>query len=635
MKTKLRLLKLIISGESYKRTLNIDESLIIIRGDGFSGKSLVLNLIAYCLGGKTKIIDLDVQKELNDYCDEVFLELKAGDSIYTINRNLKHNKNTINIYLCGYDEHKEYSPWRKKEDEANDFFAEQFQIPLHTILRKKSGSKDLNQEKISFRDYMRYIFIHQGELGTNQFLKNNNTFVSGKNKEVFKIINDLVIPDLENIDKDIQIKQNELNKIEKINSGLEDYLYNREATELVQLSANRESYSRKIDELRKKKKQLINQNNKDDSRVFSSLKNDIKEIDELSFKINEEIRRLDLLIKNKKLLLEDYSDEKEKLDATLEAMKKIKIAEQSERCPLCQTIIKVKQESFETNEDIERALNQIENKIETLQDLVSIDMEKMKDYKIEFNKMNEKRKIYIEALNEYKKNIEVPYLPEIESINLLIRDITEERNKVNSLIDIHNEMDKNTRDISKLNNDLEKLKKKKKEFTKLQKREEDILDNLNKKYRNLMFRFNFTNTQEDGCYINKETYLPYYKGISVLKHTSGCLLLCMQIAYLGALLELNNEEDNNCHPGLLMLDTVSNNIGTNTESEDSIDPETYQELFKYLVELSEKNQIFIIDNTPPKVEVPKKEFVFRRVSEKNPLSGLIDESKNEMKIEEK
>jgi len=35
-----------------------------------------------------------------------------------------------------------------------------------------------------------------------------------------------------------------------------------------------------------------------------------------------------------------------------------------------------------------------------------------------------------------------------------------------------------------------------------------------------------------------------------------------------------------------------------------------------------------------KVDVPKKEFVFRRVSKKEPLSGLIDESKNEMQVEE-
>lgn len=634
MKTRLRLLRLIISGKNYKRTLDIDESLIIIKGDGFSGKSLVLNLIAYCLGSKSDIIDLSVQTELAEYCDEVFLELRAGDKIYTINRNLKVDKNLISIYLCGFDEHQEYSPWRKKVEEANDFFAEQFQIPLHSILRKKSGSNDLNQEKISFRDFMRFVFVHQGELGTNQFLQNNNTFVSGKNKEVFKIINDLVITDLEDINNEIQIKQNEYNKLEKINSGLEEYLLNREVMDLLKLTANREEYTKKIEALNLEKKELLKKNKNDNSKVFSDLKNDIKEIDESLFEINEDIRILALSTTNKELLLHDYFEEKEKLEATLEAMKKIKISEQSERCPLCHTIIEVEQENHESNEDIEKALNQMEDKINTLQNLLLIDREKLTIDNGKINRINEKRKIYVTALNEYKKNMEVPYLSEIESINSLIKDITEERNKINSFIDIHNEIESNSTQIVRLDGQLDILNKKKNELMKLQKREENILTVLNKKYRTLMYRFKFTSIQEDKCFISSDNYLPYYNGISVLKHTSGCLLLCMQIAYLGAILELNIEDENNCHPALLMLDTVSNNIGTNKESEDSIDPETYIELFKYLVETSKNNQVFIIDNTPPKVNEPNKEFVLRRVNDGEPLCGLIDQSKNEIKNED-
>lgn len=635
MKTRLRLLRLIISGTTYKRTLNIDESLIIIKGDGFSGKSLVLNLIAYCLGSKHETIDLSVQTELAEYCDEVFLELRAGEKVYTINRNLKTNRNIINIYLCKFDEHNEYSPWKKKVEEANEFFAEQFQIPLHFILRKKSGSNDLNQEKISFRDFMRFMFIRQGELGTNQFLQNNNTFLSGKNKEVFKIINDLVITDLEEINKEIQIKQNEHNKLDKINDGLEEYLLNREAIKLDKLTDVRDEYSDNVDTLNKNKKELINRNRNDNLTVFSDLKNDIKIFDEIIFDKNENIRILEFSIKNKEILLQDYFAEKEKLEATLEAIKKIKISEHSERCPLCHTVVEVKQENSETNEDIEKALNQIQDKIETLQTLIEIDNQKIVTERSNSRKIGEKRKIYVTALNEYKNNMQVPYLSEIESINSLIKDITEERNKINSFIDIHHEIDNNASKIVRLSGQLETLNKKKNELLKLQKREDDILSVLNKKYRKLMLRFNFTSIQEDKCYISKDNYLPYYNGISVLKHTSGCLLLCMQIAYLGSILELNVEEENNCHPGLIMLDTVSNNIGTNVDSSDSIDPETYSELFKYLVEISKDNQVFIIDNTPPKVTVMNREFVFRRVNDDESLRGLIDMSKNEIKPKDK
>lgn len=631
MKTRLRLKKLVISGETYKRTLDIDESLIIIRGDGFSGKSLVLNLIAYCLGGKSEIIDLSVQKELASYCDEVFLELTAGDKIFTINRHLKSDKNIISIYLCNYNEHEEYSPWRKKVEKANDFFAEEFQIPLHYILRKKSGSKDLNQEKISFRDFMRFIFVHQGELGTNQFLKHNNTFISGKNKEVFKIINDLIIPDLEEIDKELQINQNEFNKIEQIKSGLEEYLNKRESEVLCELISNKDNIQKNIDKLNRQKKEIIKNNKNSKSEVYSDLKRDIQKIDEIVYENANNTKILNLSMTNKEVLLQDYRDEHLKLMATLEAMKKIKISNHKERCPLCHTIVASDNNVEDSNEDIEKAINQLESKIETLQNLILLDKDKLLKNSYELERYNQKRMIYANAIEEYQENIDVPYLSEIESINSMIKDLTSEKNKINSLIDIHNEIEKNLSSLDRISKDIENLKKKRNELIKLAQREDVVFERLNTRYRSLMNTFNFTDIQEDECYISKDTYLPYYNGISVLKHTSGCLLLCMQVAYLGAILELNAEEEENCHPGLLLLDTVSNNIGTNNDSEDSIDPKTYSELYKYFIKLSEDNQIIIIDNTPPKIDNSCKEFIFKRVNHSEKLIGLIDLSKNEFK----
>lgn len=104
----------------------------------------------------------------------------------------------------------------------------------------------------------------------------------------------------------------------------------------------------------------------------------------------------------------------------------------------------------------------------------------------------------------------------------------------------------------------------------------------------------------------------------------------MEIAYIGAILELNAGEKENCHPGLLMIDTVSNNIGTNSEVKDSVDPETYNEIFSYIVELSESNQLIIVDNTPPKIEKEHISYNFRRVKKGEALKGLIDFEYNEM-----
>lgn len=628
MKVRMKLKKLIIEGKEYKRTLDINAQFIMIRGDGFSGKSLVLNLIDYCLGAKSDIIDLSVQEELAEYCDEVFLEMDINEKTYTFNRALKANRNTINIYLCNYAEHLEYSPWKKSIEKANEFIANELQIPLHFILRKKSGSKDLNKQKLTFRDFMRFISIHQGDLGTNQFMKNNNTFISGKNKEMFKVINNLIVPDLEEIESELQIKQNEYNRLEKINAGLNDYLIKREATVLLDLLHKKEVINNKVYELNKKKEEILDNKKNEKSEIYMNLKVDIKNIDEELIKKKSEIDTLDLSKRNKQLLLEDYKEEELQLSATLEAMKKIKKIDQSEKCPLCNHVIEVKNSS-ESFEDIENVLNNVENKLSMLNDMMILDQDKIVVFNQEYAKLKEKRKIYINALDSYEENLKVPYLSEIESINSIIRDYNLEKNKINSLIDIHSDIKENNSNLEVLNERISKLNKEKNNLLKKEENKKDIMKKLNHIYRNSMDRFNFKDISEDKCYISSKDYLPYYNGVSVIKHTSGCLLLCMQIAYLGALLEVNLIESENCHPCILFLDTVSNNIGTNNNDKDSIDPQTYNEIYKYLIELSENNQIFIIDNTPPKTIKNKIEFIFRRVAEGESLKGLIDLSKNE------
>lgn len=211
MERRLIINKLIITGNSYKRTLPFSTALNIISGDGYSGKSLVLRLINYCLGSNESI-DLNVQKELAEFCNTAFVEVTINDSVFTFSRQFKAKINEIKIYLSSFEKHEEYSPWKKNVNETNEFISNELGINYHTLLRKKQGSSDLTEDSISFRDFMRFIFIPQGELGTSNFLNNQNAFVFRKNKEVFKIIANLIVPDLEEIEFQVMYKQNEYNK---------------------------------------------------------------------------------------------------------------------------------------------------------------------------------------------------------------------------------------------------------------------------------------------------------------------------------------------------------------------------------------------------------------------------------------
>lgn len=155
-----------------------------------------------------------------------------------------------------------------------------------------------------------------------------------------------------------------------------------------------------------------------------------------------------LSIKNKELLLDEYKSELSKTEATLEAMKKIKIKEQECKCPLCNSLVKPGDVTHNKVEDIEYVGEQLSKKIVGLEKLLSNEREKIYQIDANIEKDNYKKRIFLNALNEFKQNLEMPYLAEIESINSLIRDLQEQKNKLNSLYDMHNEMEANCRSLN-------------------------------------------------------------------------------------------------------------------------------------------------------------------------------------------
>ena len=119
--------------------------------------------------------------------------------------------------------------------------------------------------------------------------------------------------------------------------------------------------------------------------------------------------------------------------------------------------------------------------------------------------------------------------------------------------------------------------------------------------------------------------MPHYQDVEVFKHESGGLLLCIQLAYIGSILENKLVNEDNKHPGFLMLDSISNNLGTNKDAKkvDNLDPESYEAIYKLLLSLAKDFQIFVVDNTPPEFIKPK--FTFYRHNRE----GLINPKLNE------
>lgn len=627
--------KLIILGPRYKRTLKFDKGLNIIRGDRTSGKSLVLNLIDYCLGKGSKI-NLEVQKELNKHCDRVFIEIKIDNEILTFFRMLKEKQSKIGIYFCSFSEIDDYIPKRVEIKEAMQLIMLKLNINEYKRSKYKAHSNEQEIETISFRDIFRYVYIKQHALGTDDFLENKSVFIKNKNPYAFEMIFNLTEPDKNQIQEEIVNVKNKIINLNKEIEGYTTYLRVKEAEDFSELTAKANKINEKINEQVATKESIVLQNGSNtisENNMYIKLKNRLLKItDELNEMQNLK-GNLQTSLASKNLLIEEYEKEKSEIDTTLEINYKLVVPEQDIECPLCHSTVKSHIHNISRPDNI---LNKIQKEIESKINLVKNIIEKEENKIIELDdsisKLLKEQFILETAIQEFAKETSVPFLSTIDSINSFINNYNKEKEILNECIRIHHKIDETKILIADLDREKVRLEK---ELEKLKISEDNkkrIFKFLNNEYKNYMKRLKY-NVGED-TYINYDKYIPYHEGASVFEHESGGLLECMQIAYLASILSSKKENYAVGHPGVLLLDTLSKYLGTiksdtgEIQSEERInDPDVYEEIYKILIELGQDYQIIVVDNTPPESTSSYTRYTFFDL---NGEKGLINLSLNEI-----
>ncbi|QIJ03432.1 AAA family ATPase [Shewanella chilikensis] len=106
-KIKMEFKKLIIVGVEREYRCTFESGLNLIWGDLDSGKSSILNLIDFALGGKFGDLDND---EIKLYGRSVVLEVSINQKVITLNRVLGDKVNLIKVYECCYANINEHYP---------------------------------------------------------------------------------------------------------------------------------------------------------------------------------------------------------------------------------------------------------------------------------------------------------------------------------------------------------------------------------------------------------------------------------------------------------------------------------------------------------------------------------------------
>ncbi|MBE0339746.1 hypothetical protein [Paenibacillus sp. 23TSA30-6] len=257
----------------------------------------------------------------------------------------------------------------------------------------------------------------------------------------------------------------------------------------------------------------------------------------------------------------------------------------------------------------------------------------IEDLDLKISRWNKKQAILSNAIAEFVKETEVPFLSQLDSI---INKLSREREIIRECLRLHNKIVEKENLVTELESKIKRLESELEKLKVSESYKDKVFKFLDREYQAYMLRLKYDDPHE--TFISKDTHIPYYRGSSVYEHESGGLLLCMQISYLAAILNSKKKGYAVGHPGILMLDSLSKYLGTikkekRSEGEEEAldknlinDPEVYEELYKILIELCDEHQIIIVENTPPDLVDSYTRYTF--LSDQR---GLVNEDVNEYK----
>lgn len=633
MKSKLIIEKLIIEGENYRRTLPFIEGVNLIEGEMYSGKSLVLKLINYLLGKKENI-NSKVQVELKQYCDKAYLQIRINGNRMTIERNLWRNTQEVLIYCCEAKNIEQFSPKIMDLGQFSDYLLECLNIESYYIPKHKIHSEEKVPDKISFRDFMRYVYVDQHSLGTPSFMKNDEYSIRPKNKMVFKILFNLVEYDKDDLSKQIIEIENEMQKIKQEIEGLQTYLREMKVDNKIEIERLYAKHSQDLMEYENQKKEIMKKLQGEKSKIdtlYSKIKKQIISIIDEKSNLEQLINQKEMELYSKEELLYKYKKESKELEATAEAYNLLPKKQHKYRCPVCSNEIIEDINSNINPQTINDSIMAIRSKENMLISLISQNEEELETLERKRVYLKEDLQIFNRSLEKYKSNINLPYVSELEGVNSILLQLNDKLNRINENIKIFNRIEQQQIAILNKEKIRDNLKKELQDLNIEEAQEATILREISEMYASNMEKLSIK-VNSTTTYISDRAYIPYYNDASVMQHESGGILVCMQVAYLIAILEYQKQREDVKHPGIIILDTIGKYLGTTLQMKNEkytekmiMDPVTYEELYKLLYEVGKDYQVFIVDNIPPEAYQQDAKYTFYH----NDLTGLIDLSKNE------
>lgn len=631
--------KLIVKGIDSSYEAVFKEGLNVIWGDMDCGKSSILNLIDYCLGGSNSNL---LYEEMSARGRSVQLEVDLSGTICTFQRSISHAESAIMVYMCGLDEIENAFPMlmsgsstqEMPDGWVSDFILDSLGIAKVSI-KESRYRDDANSDRLSFRDLMKLLYLKQTKVGADSLLNHGNNALFNKNIEVQKFVYNIHDNKISGLEKELAGEASELNKLKATQAAVYKFLAD---VKVSMQAASEEDIQLVEDDL-----QTLEENGE-------GLKRDYQFATDLALSMAEDIAGLKSELSKKRITIDDnlrkyksFTSLKSTYQNDLECLKVSKITrdsisidklkEHELSCPLCRSRIPISSDYLEADV-IDSEITSIRNRasgVQLMLDRIWNENKQLSEDADNISASLSKVSVDFDTLN-------------IENISALLASIEKvERQKV----ELRVKMAQYKRDLS-INNKYDDLSKKIESKETVVSRlkanikiAQDALIGLDSVIETLsgIFRYYVRNSGLQNVhhvYFDKR-FIPHFRDISYYNHSSGGVRTITSILSFAARLKFLLKSPGNL-PTFLMVDTPGQNIGRNVrDDEDSefSDPVVYDKIFKRFVSICayakrEKRicQIIVVDNDLPKFLVEGKNFhLVKRFSKHGSVfeKGLIND----------
>jgi DNA repair exonuclease SbcCD ATPase subunit len=604
--------RLIIQGTAKHYIAKFEEGLNLIWGDMDSGKSSILNLIDYCLGGKNASF---LYGEMKLYGRVAFLEIDLNGQVMTFERDILSDSAPIKVYsglledrLANFPMLMSASPGTVMPDGwVSDFILDNLGIAKVSI-KESRFRDDASSDRLSFRDLMKLLYLKQTRVGSDALLDYQSQAVFNKNVEIQKFVFNIYDDKLSGLQSELAKESSELADLEKSERFIKKFLQdvNIDIDKLNLIDGQVDIHDTRLSELDeglqllKKDVALSTDVGMVISTAVTRMRNDIREVESV-------IKNLDEKYGNYVKLSNTYRFDLDALQLSRLSRTVMHAGHQSDKsvpCPLCFTELSLQSPVIEDN-DLEHQIKSVKNRDSGIQAILA-------QLRIDQKNAIAERELLHTSLREACRSFDEnnisnlsPLIASIEAIEIsrtqIKLDLAEaERNSAiaNKFIDIGSKLDVKIALIAKLKRAIKIVQE---GLLGL----DEVVADLTVLLKVHMNQSGLQNVRD--VYFDKK-FIAHFRDISYYDTSSGGVRTITSIAMFITRLKYLLSEAGNL-PTFLMIDTPGQNIGRHRASDDTSeisDPKLYENIFKQIVEVTtvaqkagRKCQVIVVDNDMP------------------------------------